>query len=71
MDFVWTREKSRRSNTTAVENGRTVGSCFKKTSLRFSIIFLCYDNLREAIKQPGGSSKKLDCSPPDFLCHYA
>nr|CAI5866127.1 unnamed protein product [Callosobruchus analis] len=64
MNFVWTRERSRRSNTTRVENGRTVGSCFKKNIFTFSIFFLCYDNLREAIKQPGGSSKKLDCCPP-------
>nr|CAI5819540.1 unnamed protein product [Callosobruchus analis] len=64
MNFVWTRERSRRSNTTAGENGRTVGSGFKEKHLYVFPFFLCYDNLREAIKQPGGSSKKLDCCPP-------
>nr|CAI5834677.1 unnamed protein product [Callosobruchus analis] len=35
MNFVWTRERSKRSNTIAVENGRTVGSCFKKNIFTF------------------------------------
>ncbi|VEN49318.1 unnamed protein product [Callosobruchus maculatus] len=62
MNFVWTRERSERSNATASENG--CAPVFRTfLSLRFSV-FLCYDNLREAIKQPGGSSKKLDCCPP-------
>nr|CAI5848086.1 unnamed protein product [Callosobruchus analis] len=64
MNFVWTRERSKRKQHDAGENGRTVGSCFKEKHLYVFHLFLCYDNLREAIKQPGGSSKKLDCSPP-------
>nr|CAI5854727.1 unnamed protein product [Callosobruchus analis] len=41
MNFVWTRERSRRSNTTAGENGRTVGSCFKEKHLFTFFHFFC------------------------------
>nr|CAI5857351.1 unnamed protein product [Callosobruchus analis] len=39
MNFVWTRERSKRKQHDAGENGRTVGSCFKENIFTFSIFF--------------------------------
>nr|CAI5849680.1 unnamed protein product [Callosobruchus analis] len=64
MNFVGTRERSGRSNTTETRTVERWVPVSRKNIFTFFHFFLCYDNLREAIKQPGGSSKKLGCSPP-------
>nr|CAI5820322.1 unnamed protein product [Callosobruchus analis] len=64
MNFVWTRERSERCKTTRVRTVERWVRVSRKNIFTFFHFFLCYNNLREAIKQPGGSSKKLDCCPP-------
>nr|CAI5841745.1 unnamed protein product [Callosobruchus analis]CAI5864368.1 unnamed protein product [Callosobruchus analis] len=64
MNFVWTRERSKEKQHDRGRERSNGGFLFQgKTSLRFSI-FSVLRQLTEAIKQPGGSSKKLDCCPP-------